>query len=44
MWVKHNLSLFELSATTDRKTALQGADFCIISIEVGDRFKLWDHL
>lgn len=33
---------FELSATTDRKQALKGAGFCIISIEVGDRFKLWD--
>jgi alpha-galactosidase len=33
---------FTVSATTDRKAALQGADFCIISIEVGDRFKLWD--
>jgi alpha-galactosidase len=36
-----NLS-FDLSATTDRKAALQGADFCIISIEVGDRFALWE--
>jgi alpha-galactosidase len=33
---------FELSATTDRKQALQGADFCVISIEVGDRFELWE--
>jgi alpha-galactosidase len=31
-----------LEATTDRRAALQGADFCIISIEVGDRFKLWE--
>lgn len=38
---EHNLP-FTITATTDRKTALQGADFCIISIEVGDRFKLWD--
>ncbi len=38
---QHNLP-FKISATTDRKVALQGADFCIISIEVGDRFKLWD--
>jgi alpha-galactosidase len=31
-----------LSATTDRKKALEGADFCVISIEVGDRFALWE--
>lgn len=37
----HNLP-FELEATTDRKKALQGATFCIISIEVGNRFELWD--
>jgi alpha-galactosidase len=33
---------FALSATSDRRVALQGADFCIISIEVGDRFALWE--
>ncbi|MGC9468396.1 MAG: alpha-glucosidase [Anaerolineae bacterium] len=33
---------FTISATTDRKTALQGADFVVISIEVGDRFALWE--
>ena len=33
---------FTLSATTSRPEALAGADFCIISIEVGDRFKLWE--
>lgn len=31
-----------LKATTDRTEALQGADFVLISIEVGDRFALWD--
>ena len=31
-----------LSATTSRKEALEGADFCIISIEVGNRFELWE--
>jgi len=31
-----------LSAHTDRKEALRGADFIIISIEVGNRFELWD--
>ncbi len=38
---KHNLP-FTLQATTDRREALQGATFCIISIEVGSRFELWD--
>ncbi|MGE0074560.1 MAG: alpha-glucosidase [Sphaerochaetaceae bacterium] len=33
---------FTVSATTDRKLALAHADFVIISIEVGNRFKLWD--
>jgi alpha-galactosidase len=33
---------FTVSATTDRKAALAHADFVIISIEVGNRFKLWD--
>jgi len=38
---EHNLP-FRISATTSRPEALKGADFCIISIEVGDRFALWD--
>jgi len=33
---------FTLSATTSRSEALKGADFCVISIEVGDRFALWE--
>ena len=33
---------FELTATTDRKQALVGSTFCIISIEVGNRFEMWD--
>ena len=33
---------FTVSSTTNRIEALQGADFVIISIEVGNRFKLWD--
>lgn len=33
---------YTLEATTDRRRALQGADFCVISIEVGDRFVLWE--
>ncbi len=38
---EHNLQ-YTLTATTSREEALQGADFCIISIEVGDRFVLWE--
>jgi len=33
---------FTVVATTDRGEALQGADYCVISIEVGDRFALWE--
>jgi alpha-galactosidase len=33
---------FSLEATASRSQALKGADFVIISIEVGDRFKLWE--
>jgi alpha-galactosidase len=33
---------FDIQAHTSRKEALQGADYCIISIEVGDRFELWE--
>jgi len=33
---------FSLEATTSRAEALKDADFVIISIEVGDRFKLWE--
>jgi alpha-galactosidase len=38
---KENLD-FTVSATLDRKEAFKGADFIIISIEVGDRFTLWE--
>jgi alpha-galactosidase len=31
-----------LTATTDRRAAFKGADFIISSIEVGNRFELWD--
>jgi alpha-galactosidase len=31
-----------VSATTSRQEALRGADFCVISIEVGNRFELWE--
>jgi alpha-galactosidase len=33
---------YTISATTDRKKALPGADFVLISIEVGNRYKLWE--
>lgn len=33
---------FTVSATTQRREALAGANFVISSIEVGDRFALWD--
>lgn len=33
---------FTISATTSRIEALRGADFIISSIEVGDRFELWE--
>ena len=32
----------EIKASISRKEALKGATFCIISIEVGKRFDLWD--
>jgi alpha-galactosidase len=33
---------FSLSATTNRAEAFQGADFLVNSIEVGNRFDLWE--
>ena len=33
---------YTLTATTSRPEALQDATFCIISIEVGNRFDLWE--
>ncbi len=38
---EHDLGV-ALSATSSRTEALRGADFCVISIEVGDRFALWE--
>ena len=37
----HNLE-HTLHVESDLHVALQGADFAVISIEVGDRFALWD--
>ena len=33
---------FTISATTSRQEALKGADFCVSSIEIGNRFELWE--
>ena len=33
---------FNIESTTSRSKALQQADFCLISIEVGNRFELWE--
>ena len=33
---------YTLEATTSRQEALTGATFCMIAIEVGDRFALWE--
>ena len=39
----HDNSLkYTLKATTSRKEALLNADFCIIAIEVGNRYELWE--
>jgi alpha-galactosidase len=38
---QHSLP-FELQATTNRDEVLQGADIVLISIEIGNRFQLWD--
>ncbi len=38
---KHGLK-FTVSATTERKLAFKDANFIISSIEVGNRFQLWD--
>jgi len=32
----------ELTATLSREEALAGAEFCVIAIEAGDRFALWE--
>ena len=33
---------YSLVATTSREEALKGAQFCIIAIEVGNRYELWE--
>ncbi len=39
---EHNLD-FSVNSTLNRKEAFKGANYIISSIEVGDRFKLWDN-
>ena len=40
---KKKLSLdFKIEATLSRTEALKNADFCLISIEIGNRFDLWE--
>ena len=41
-YIRENELPYTLSATTSRPDALQDATFCIISIEVGDRYELWE--
>lgn len=41
-FIQENELPYTLSATTSRQDALQNATFCIISIEVGNRFELWE--
>jgi alpha-galactosidase len=41
-FVKERKLPFEIQSSTDRQEALRGAAFIVISIEVGDRFVLWD--
>ncbi len=33
---------FQITATTNRAEAFEGADYLVISIEVGNRFELWE--
>ena len=42
VFIKEHQLPFTVEATTDRRQALQGCDVVVISIEVGDRFALWD--
>jgi alpha-galactosidase len=41
-YIKQNHLPHRLAATTSRQEALEGATFCVISVEVGDRFELWE--
>ncbi len=41
-YIKEHQIPFKVESTTDRRRALRGADVVVISIEVGNRFELWD--
>lgn len=41
-FIEHNGIGVTISSTTSRPEALAGADYCVIAIEVGDRFALWE--
>jgi alpha-galactosidase len=41
-YVEENRLPFSLVTTTSRPEALQGAEYCIIAIEVGNRYLLWE--
>ncbi len=41
-YLNDNSLNYTLLATTSRNEALQSADFCIIAIEVGNRYELWE--
>ncbi len=41
-FINHHHLPFTISATTNREEALQGANFIVNSIEVGNRFDLWE--
>jgi len=41
-FVGQNALRFTLNATLDRRAAFRNADFIITSIEIGNRFQLWD--
>lgn len=41
-YLNNNSLNYKITATTNRKEALKNADFVLISIEVGDRYELWE--
>ncbi|WP_320127486.1 alpha-glucosidase [uncultured Sphaerochaeta sp.] len=41
-YIKDNGLDYRITATTDRTKALPGADFVLISIEIGNRYELWE--
>ncbi len=41
-YINSNNLNYKITSTTNRKEALKKADFVLISIEVGDRYELWE--